>query len=434
MQLASSTHHCKHMTCISRLRQPLRVFAIAVSATISLLGLPAVAQEITPTSAEKSTLPESFDFATLHDEVTSLVAEHFYKRDFDTVAWTKRAADSRARALECESHDEFSNELNSLLSSLNSSHTYYYSKLNPKRYQLLGVFNRLFDPSRMDLFVYDGVGIDSIRIEGRYYICGIFDGFSGQKAGLKFGDAILRVDGEEFHPILSFRSKADQQVEIEIIRQGTKQSVTALVQAIDGRNMFEKALQESVQVFEREGKRIGYVHIWSYAGEKYQDALKDAILWGELKDCDSLVLDLRDGWGGADLNYVNLFRAPIAEVTSLPKAGPPGSYSGVWNRPVALLTNSGSTSGKELFTYGFKKLHLGKIVGETTAGAVLAGRIFLLSNGDALYLAVADVIVDGKRLEGVGVKPDIAVQREIVDAAAGDPQLDAALESLTSEP
>ena len=103
----------------------------------------------------------------------------------------------------------------------------------------------------------------------------------------------------------------------------------------------------------------------------------------------------------------------------------------MWGKPVALITNGGSTSGKELFTYGFKKLKLGEIIGTTTAGAVVAGRCSILKNGDVLYLAVSDVSIDGQRLEGRGVDPTISIERPIPYAAGSDPQLDKAVEVLT---
>lgn len=201
------------------------------------------------------------------------------------------------------------------------------------------------------------------------------------------------------------------------------------VEILDGRTMFETALQSSIQVIERKEKRIGYLHLWSYAGPKYQEQLRNAILWGKLSQCDALIVDLRDGWGGADINNLNLFSKPIAIIKSTSRHGDIGSYSGVWEKPVSLLVNGRSTSGKELFAYGFKKLNLGLTIGETTAGAVVAGRIFKLSSGDVLYLAVNDILVDDIRLEGMGVKPDVIVGRPL-GSGNDDPQLDRALKEL----
>ena len=66
----------------------------------------------------------------------------------------------------------------------------------------------------------------------------------------------------------------------------------------------------------RQGQRIGYVHVWSYAGEAYQQALEQLIAQGVLKDADALVLDLREGWGGAVPEYLDLFnvRTPTMQI------------------------------------------------------------------------------------------------------------------------
>ena len=153
----------------------------------------------------------------------------------------------------------------------------------------------------------------------------------------------------------------------------------------------------------------------------------------ELAKCDALVLDLRDGWGGADLTYLNLFRPPIANTSFRGRDGSIGTYNGVWEKPVVLLVNERTTSGKELFTYGFKKLETGPVIGTQTAGAVVAGRIFLLSNGDVLYLAIRDVSIDGIRLEGKGVKPDVVVQWSSQNVINTDPQLHRSVEEVVKQ-
>jgi carboxyl-terminal processing protease len=52
----------------------------------------------------------------------------------------------------------------------------------------------------------------------------------------------------------------------------------------------------------------------------------------------------------------------------------------------------------------------------------------VLSDGSLLMLAVADVTVDGERLEGVGVEPDVHVPRELRSDVGRDPQREAALD------
>ena len=373
-----------------------------------------------------------FDKDKLLIEISNHVKKHFYETTFDTAAWNQHVDKCRQQLAGVITLDQFDRKVNELLTSLNASHTYFFTRNNPKRYQLLGVFNKIFDKNDTSLFCYDGIGIDTRTIEGKIFIISVYDGLPAAKAGLRFGDQIVSVGGNAFHPIESFRGKTNSNVTVEFIRDNHLLKIKVPVTVLDGRTMFETALQSSIQIIEQNGKKIGYAHLWSYAGSKYQEQLREAVLWGKLSQCDALIVDLRDGWGGADINNLNLFRKPIAIIKSTPRDGAIVSYSGVWEKPVALLTNGRSTSGKELFTYGFKKLKIGKIIGEKTAGAVVAGRIFKLSSGDILYLAVHDVHVDGERLEGIGVKPDVLIVRPI-ESGDNDPQLERALEELSSK-
>lgn len=402
----------------------LSTHVVLVVAVVGVFSANAWANEVAKSS-------EPFDKAAVFDEVVGIVEQHFFDPVGDMPAWRKAVEEIRDKAIATDSHDAFSVEVNRLLATLGTSHTFYFSKLNPKRYQLLGVFHKLYDQDRQDLFVYAGIGFDTHVIDGKRYVRSVYDGLPAAMAGIQFGDEIVSVDGKPFHPILSFVGKEQQEVQVAVVRNGEPQRIGVKVELLDGRTMFETALSASVQVLSKDGQKVGYIHPWSYAGQKYHDLVTEAVLWGDLKDCDALVVDLRDGWGGAGLDYLNLFREPILSVSSRTRTGDQQNYTGVWGKPVALITNDGSTSGKELVTYGFKKLKLGKVFGESTAGAVLAGRIFLLSNEDVLYLAVCDLKVDGARIEGVGVPPDVEVKRPY--DAPQDTPLDAAVEFLSHQ-
>jgi carboxyl-terminal processing protease len=189
--------------------------------------------------------------------------------------------------------------------------------------------------------------------------------------------------------------------------------------------MFLDGMEASARVIEAGGRRIGYVHVWSYAGYAYQQALERILVEGALKDADALIWDLRDGWGGAVPDYLDLFntRAPTMQVIG--RNGASEFQNVKWRKPVAMLVNGGTRSGKEVLAYGFKKYRLGEVIGTRTEGAVLAATAFLIGGG-LLLLAVDDVLIDGERLEGVGVTPTIEVQ-----AGQGDPQLERAVAVLS---
>src|SRR4029079_16751766 len=97
---------------------------------------------------------------------------------------------------------------------------------------------------------------------------------------------------------------------------------------------------------------------------------------------------------------------------------------------VAMLVNGGTRSGKEVLAYGFKKYRGGVVIGTRNEGAVLAATAFLIGSG-LLLLAVEDVLVDGERLEGVGVTPTIEVQAAPASLGQSDPQLDRAIAILS---
>jgi C-terminal processing protease CtpA/Prc len=67
-------------------------------------------------------------------------------------------------------------------------------------------------------------------------------------------------------------------------------------------------------------------------------------------------------------------------------------------------------------------------VGARTAGDVTMGMPFLLNDGSLLIVAVAAVMVNGIKLEGTGVRPDVVVPHDFPYAAGADPRLEAALD------
>ena len=370
-----------------------------------------------------------FQPEAVFDEASAIIESDFFDPELNGLDWPAVVARYRPRAAKATTRDEFATVMSDFVAELKTSHTAWFSVNHPKRYQLLGIFTFLAPDDQPELFHYEGIGIDSVRIDGHTFVRSVFDGLPAARAGLLYGDELITVDGQPFHPMDSFRGKAGTSVTVGIRRDegGPVLELAIEVENLNARTMFETALDASVTKIEREGKSIGYVHAWSYAGRDYHETISELLIWGDLKDCDAVILDLRDGWGGASFDYLNLFRPPIATMQSKDREGNAVNYTGVWGKPVVLLTNERSTSGKELFAYGFRKLDLGTMVGGRTAGAVVGGSPRMMSNGDVMYLAVVDTRVDGIRLEGKGVAPDLAVERPLQWAGGADPQRDAAV-------
>jgi carboxyl-terminal processing protease len=374
------------------------------------------------------------------DQVWELVRDRFYDPRLNGLDWQAVRARYALEAASARNREETAAAINAMLAELGASHTHYYTPEEPAYYQLADIFagalerrglERVFPRGEV---TYPGIGtFTQADDQGRMFITGVVEGAPAHQAGLLLGDEILAADGGPFHPVDSFRGKVGSAVPLSIRRTsgGAPMAVSVTPADLHPNAMFLRGLEASARVIGAGGNaRIGYVHVWSYASRRVQAALEDLIADGPLRDADSLVWDLRDGWGGAQPEYLDLFnpRAPTMQVKS--RGGETDLVDVKWRKPVATLINGGTRSGKEVLAYGFKEYRLGELIGERTEGAVLAATAFLIGDEGLLLLAVEDVLVDGQRLEGVGVKPTIEVAFDTRYAAGADPQLARAVQIL----
>lgn len=187
----------------------------------------------------------------------------------------------------------------------------------------------------------------------------------------------------------------------------------------------------SLKTIEHEGHRFAYVRLWWLRGTEMKETLEFGI--NQANETEGIIIDIRDGYGG-DMGYE--FIAPflqygVGEIT-VESTGRKQSYKSVagCGKPVVVLINNGSRSGKEVLAYLFKKTKRGVLVGERTAGFVTGGRKKDISSESFLYYGAFDMLIDGKHLEGVGVEPDIEVPFDIRFAAGKDIQLKRAKDEM----
>jgi len=371
------------------------------------------------------------------DEVWRTVRDRFYDRHLHGLDWD--AVGDRYRPLAAAAPDEQARAavINDMLAELHASHTGFYTRDQTAYYDLADIFANSLRRQLGSFFpsgevAYTGIGVFTRQIDGKTFVSGVLDGLPAAKAGVRLGDEILAADGAAFGAVASFDGKAGQDVTLTLrrARNGAPLQVTVVPRRIEPNAAFLEAMAASIRTITRGGARIGYVHVWSYARESYQDLLAREISTGRLKDADALIWDLRDGWGGASPDYLDIFdpRGPTMTMTN--RDGESAVDNARWRKPAGLLINGGTRSGKEVLAYGFKKYGYGPVIGTRSEGALLAARAFLMGDGSLLLLPVADVAVDGERLEGRGVDPTIEVPFDLPYADGADPQLDRAVEEL----
>jgi C-terminal processing protease CtpA/Prc len=104
-------------------------------------------------------------------------------------------------------------------------------------------------------------------------------------------------------------------------------------------------------------------------------------------------------------------------------------------KPMTLLINNYSASNSEIFAEGFRRLKMGKIIGEPTAGAVIGTSSYTLIDGTRIRRpSWGAFTIDMEDTDLKPRYPDIFVENLPDDFINGrDPQLVRAVEELMKE-
>src|SRR5262245_45491742 len=408
-----------------------RMTSIALLLAACLLA-PAAATAAFAQSDRDPPVTSAQALATL-DQVWTIVRDGFYDPDLKGIDWNAVGATYRKQADSADSREKLAALVNRMLHELPSSHLGYYTPADTAYYDLLAILssNRgaLGGEPPPDDISYPGIGIFTRSIDGQTFIAGVLAGFPAERAGLVVGDEIIDVDGLPFAPVGSFEGKVGTEVKVAIrrTRDGTIQRIAVVPETIAPSDAYREAMENSVRMIDADGFSISYVQAWTLYDKSYLDALRGLL---SRSKADALVLDMRDGWGGGNPDFLQYFdrHLPLVQLTGR-NGNPRVDKTTRWRAPVALLVNRGTRSMKEIFAYGFKKYGYGELVGTRTAGAVLGARGVLLEEG-LLILPMFKIEVDGETLEGQGVEPTIEVPFDIRYAEGRDPQLDRAVAAL----
>lgn len=356
------------------------------------------------------------------DRVWALVRDQFYDRELHGVDWEAMRAHYRPLYLASAEPSSSRAILQKLLAELGASHT---SVLERPVYQ--STMAELQNEPRPTF----GVLLEE-SLPGRLFVRSMFEGGPAASAGCRIGDRVLRVNGVDplrspmivdagFDPALPgprlfsiVARAAGSRVALTLQSDPAGEHVRE-VELVGEAMTGVDATRRGVRVVERDGIRVGVVHVW-YCQLGVVEAVREA-LTGPLADCDALVLDLRGRGGMSDVaaKLLDLFRGKTRRMIG-PAREPP-----LWKKPVIALIDARTRSAKELMAYRLRKGRLATLVGERTEGAVLGAMFHPLPDGAYLEIATVAVPIDGESLEGVGVEPDIAVDFPVAYANDADP-------------
>ena len=370
---------------------------------------------------------EGFNPAECFDKVWNTINDEFWDPNFNCVDWEDARQRYRPTALAARDHESFAEIVNRMLAELKTSHTRYYTKWDTGYYIIKVVFGKP-DTHR------SGIGVVTKKIEGRYYVLAALHSLPAEKDGLLLGDWLVEVDDQPFHPIRSFENKADRKVEL-VVQRGpselTRSKLTVKPLDMKEKDRLGNDTHASIKTIEHREHRFAYVRLWWLRGTEMKQALQYGIY--RANETEGIIIDIRDGYGG-DMGYeliAPFLQYGLGEVTveSIGRKQTFKSAAGC-DKPVVILINGGSRSGKEVLAYLFKKTGRGLLIGERTAGYVTGGNKREISSDSFLYYGGFNMLIDGKRLEGVGVEPDIEVPFDIRFSAGKDIQLERAKDEI----
>lgn len=265
----------------------------------------------------------------------------------------------------------------------------------------------------------------------------------GEKVGIKTGDKIIKVNGEEFTA-----DKMDAAVKIMKGKPGTEVTLTILredknknKEQFDLNIMREEIRLKSVKSSVIEGN-IGYIKILSFDDLTYKD-FKSELKELQRKDIKGIILDLRNNPGGLLDVCVDIADEFLDEGNIVYTETRNGEREYLKSNkkhidiPLVLLVNEGSASASEILAGAVKDRNRGVLVGTKTFGKGIVQRIFKLPDGSGYKLTVSEYFTpNGTNIHGIGITPDEIIELpeevEIIgpENLAEDIQLQKAIEIM----
>lgn len=239
----------------------------------------------------------------------------------------------------------------------------------------------------------------------------------GERAGIKPGDKIIKVDGVEY-----FAENMDEAVKVMKGKPKSKVTLTIMRRNKDNKNetMDIEITREEIRLVTVKSNiiddDIGYIKLTSFDELTYEDFAKD-LRSLEKSNVKGLIIDLRNNPGGllnitADIADELLGKGDI--VYTEDKSGAREyirSDAAHSELPLVVLVNEGSASASEILAGAIKDHNRGEIIGTTTFGKGVVQRIKPLSDGSAVKLTISEYFTpNGTSIHGVGVEPDIVVE------------------------
>ena len=298
--------------------------------------------------------------------------------------------------------------INGLLQSLDP----YSGYMDPKT----------FDESQTETSgKFGGLGIEVSMEAGVVKVIAPIDGTPAAKAGVKAGDYIVKINGEQvrgktlMEAVNLMRGPVGSPIEITIRRKNLRKAKNIKII----REIIE--IQSVVsEMFEND--KVGYLRLRAFNENSSEQLKKEISKIEKNKKLIGYILDIRNNPGGLLSQAVRIsdFFLDDGEIVStrgrknretkkfFAKKG-----DKINGKPLIVLINEGSASASEIVAGALQDQKRAVLLGETTFGKGSVQSIIPLKNRGAIRLTVSKYYLpSGKSISEVGVVPDIKIEEK----------------------
>lgn len=283
---------------------------------------------------------------------------------------------------------------------------------------------------------FGGIGVEIGIKENVLTVVAPLKGTPGERAGLKAGDPILKIDN-------TFTGGMSVEDAVALIR-GPKGTTVTLTIRMNGTNKEVKIIRDTIviptvdTVLRDDGVFvISLYNFSSNSSSLFRGALREFVLSGS----DKLVLDLRNNPGGyleAAIDMASWF-LPAGKVVVIEDSGgkmPRKTHKSVGynvfnkNLKMVVLINGGSASAAEILAGALGEQGVATIVGEKSYGKGSVQELVEITPETTLKVTVASWLTPlGHSISQNGIVPDIeaVIKKEDIEKKI-DTQLEKAVE------
>lgn len=271
---------------------------------------------------------------------------------------------------------------------------------------------------------FGGVGIQIGIKENRLAVIAPIEGTPAQRAGVRAGDFITKVNDETtkdltlMDAVQRMRGPKGTKVSLTIQRDGTPDPLvfTLTRDIIKIESVKSKVLENN----------IGYIRLTQFQESTSRDLSRVLKQFREQK-LTSTILDLRNNPGGLLTSSVEVSEQFVGAgkliVYIKGREGRKDEYISrakdqLEEYPMIVLVNEGSASASEIVAGALQDWGRAVVIGTTTFGKGSVQTILPLSDGSGLRLTTAQYYTPkGRSIQATGITPDIVVKPQPVTVA-----------------